>query len=84
MNVAAGSTNGIENINVQNVKLYPSIANETVTIVADAAATAYIYNATGTKMATIALAQGNNTVDVSQFTPGIYLVKSKQKHTEIY
>jgi peptidase C10 family protein len=75
VNVAAGSTNGIENINVQNVKLYPSIANETVTIVADAAATAYIYNATGTKMATIALAQGNNTVDVSQFTPGIYLVK---------
>ena len=40
---------------------------------------AYIYSTTGAKVAEIVLKEGNNTVAVSQFTPGVYFVKVANK-----
>ena len=40
---------------------------------------ANIFSAAGAKVAEISLKEGNNTIAVSQFTPGVYFVKVANK-----
>ena len=78
-NLVAGETNGIENVAVQSASLYPTVASETITIATAEAGMANIFSAAGAKVAEISLKEGNNTIAVSQFTPGVYFVKVANK-----
>ena len=78
-NLVAGETNGIGTIAVQSASLYPTVASETITIATAEAGMANIFSAAGAKVAEISLKEGNNTIAVSQFTPGVYFVKVANK-----
>ena len=78
-NLVAGETNGIETVAVQSASLYPTVASETITIATAEAGMANIFSAAGAKVAEISLKEGNNTIAVSQFTPGVYFVKVANK-----
>ena len=78
-NLVVGDVTAIETIDVQGVSLFPTVASENVTIATAEAGMAYIYSTTGAKVAEIVLKEGNNTVAVSQFTPGVYFVKVANK-----
>ena len=78
-NLVAGETNGIETVAVQSASLYPTVASETITIATAEAGMANFFSAAGAKVAEFSLKEGNNTIAVSQFTPGVYFVKVANK-----
>ncbi len=78
-NLEVGTTDGIENIAVESISLNPTVASETITIATTTAGMANIFSATGAKVAEFSLKEGNNTIAVSQFTPGVYFVKVANK-----
>ena len=78
-NLEVGTTDGIENIAVESISVNPTVASETITIATTTAGMANIFSATGAKVAEFSLKEGNNTIAVSQFTPGVYFVKVANK-----
>jgi len=66
---------GIHNFNKSAIKLSPNPANSFVNIVTGSPMKLEIYSLLGNLITTESLYEGNNTISVSQYPAGIYLMK---------
>jgi hypothetical protein len=66
-------------LNALNVSIFPNPASDILILETAEAGTAQLYNMAGQSVGTFAIASGKNTITVSTFTPGYYVLMLTSK-----
>lgn len=74
VNACVGITEYASN---SGISLFPNPSNGNVTISLDAASSVMIFNTIGEAVMSMQLAQGNHTIDLTNFSEGIYFVRAQ-------
>jgi len=81
MDVLKAVVLNITNYNPSAIKLSPNPATNFINIVTSSSLNLEIYNILGARVATEILSEGTNTISVSTFTPGVYILKMSNTST---
>lgn len=73
---------GVEEANGHSIAIYPTMATEYITIQGEALTEALILDINGKVIKTVSL-QGNNRLNVTDITAGLYFINVKSVHTAI-
>jgi len=74
---------GIDEFGSPAARLYPNPAGEQVTITAAAGSRVYIYNAVGSRVMELTLSTNQQTLDLSSFRSGFYMVKIEGESSSV-
>jgi len=62
----------------EKLSIFPNPANELITIISNKQQEAFITNTSGQRIKKISLINGNQTVNIAAWNPGIYIIKTEE------
>ena len=80
-NIENGTITGINSNDIsKGMNIYPTAATSVLNVESAKATSAQIFNSNGVLMEKVELREGNNQINISHYTAGVYILKTNE-HT---